>query len=698
MHPYRIPIWKHAPLLRVVVSMIIGILLQYYFVFSLPSIILFSLINIFLFLVFYKLPLHLRFRFRKLQCVFLISMIISFGMLLTRQQDLRNSNSFFLHHYQQGDELILRIEAPLIEKQHSYITTASVQSVIKNNFSFSVKGKLNLIFNKNDTSKALCYGDLIVMNKNVQPIKNFGNPGEFDNKKYNAFQQTYHQIYLKGNDFIYCKKNTGNELSKSIYALKEKTLNTLRSNINNQHGNLGIAEALLIGYKNDLDKEMVQAYSNTGVVHIIAISGLHLGLIYMVLFWLLERMPIVKRNRLIKAIILLSCLWIFSLMTGASASVLRSAVMFTCIIFGNMLNRKSSIYNSLAASAFLLLCYNPYFLWDVGFQLSYFAIIGIIWLQKPIQQLISLNNYVLRKIWEMTSITIAAQIITFPICLFYFHQFPTYFLLSNLVAVPLSTIILFEEIALLCLSGFQAFALSIGKLVDASIMLMNKWILIISEFPGAVIDFIYSDVQTTLLLYAFVILVVFFLLLKNKVYLKWSLLLLTMFSSLQSMAKYKWLQQRVLVVYNISKSHNIDLIVGNRYSFQSDRNLLTNKSSLNFYLSPTRKYFRVQPDKSSSISNDNKNVILNFYGKRMAIINSPFNVDTLLRVDYLLLTGNPKFNIIDITEKIKCQKIIFAASNSLWKISKWKKECDSLHLHCFTVQDDGAFVVKIKNQ
>jgi competence protein ComEC len=261
-----------------------------------------------------------------------------------------------------------------------------------------VKGKLNLIFKKNDTAKTIRYGDLIVVNNAVQPIKNFGNPGEFDNKRYNAFQQTYHQLYLKGNDFVVCKKNTGSKLFKTIYVLKEKTLLTLQANINNQHGSLGIAEALLIGYKNDLDKEMVQAYSNTGVVHIIAISGLHLGLIYMVLFWLLERMPLIKRNRFVKAIILLICLWVFSLMTGASASVLRSAVMFTCIIVGNMLNRKSSIYNSLAASAFLLLCYNPYFLWDVGFQLSYFAIIGIIRLQKPIQQLFSLNNYLLRKI------------------------------------------------------------------------------------------------------------------------------------------------------------------------------------------------------------------------------------------------------------------------------------------------------------
>ena len=165
-------------------------------------------------------------------------MLISFGMLLTRHQDLRNSISFFLHHYQKGDELILKIEAPLTEKQHSFTTTATVQSVKKNNCVFPVKGKLNMIFKKNDTAKNLRYGDVIILDKSVQPIKNFGNPGEFDNKRYNAFQQTYHQLYLKGNDFVVCKKNTGNKLFKTIYALKEKTLHTLQANINNQHGSL----------------------------------------------------------------------------------------------------------------------------------------------------------------------------------------------------------------------------------------------------------------------------------------------------------------------------------------------------------------------------------------------------------------------------------------------------------------------------
>ena len=118
MHPYRIPIWKQAPLLRIVVTMMIGILIQYYFDFSLLLIVLSLCINSALYFTFYKLPLHYRYRFQRLQSVFLILIIISFGMMLTRHQDLRNSNEFFLNHYEKHDAMLLKIEAPLNEKQN----------------------------------------------------------------------------------------------------------------------------------------------------------------------------------------------------------------------------------------------------------------------------------------------------------------------------------------------------------------------------------------------------------------------------------------------------------------------------------------------------------------------------------------------------------------------------------------------------
>lgn len=175
------------------------------------------------------------------------------------------------------------------------------------------------------------------------------------------------------------------------------------------------------------------------MVHIIAISGLHIGLIYAGLRWLFHLIPVLRKRKLLNAIITLACLWIFALLTGASASVLRSAVMFSFIIGGECLSRKSGIYNSLAVSAFVLLCYDPFFLWDVGFPVELPGSSGnCADATKDPEALFFIHNVYLRKVWEMMAVTLAAQLTAFPICLYYFHQFPNLFI-SNLVAVPLST-------------------------------------------------------------------------------------------------------------------------------------------------------------------------------------------------------------------------------------------------------------------
>src|SRR5262245_60738277 len=176
------------------------------------------------------------------------------------------------------------------------------------------------------------------------------------------------------------KKNPFHEFHNTS---RTKVLNILRANIKGEK-ELGLAEALLIGYKNDLDKTLVQSYSNTGVVHVIAISGLHLGLIYWLLSWLCKPLQRGRNFKWLRLILILTGLWLFGLLAGAQPSVIRSAVMFTCIALGQSLTRKSSTYNTLALSAFILLCINPYWLWDVGFQLLYAAVLSIVIFMQPI--------------------------------------------------------------------------------------------------------------------------------------------------------------------------------------------------------------------------------------------------------------------------------------------------------------------------
>ena len=698
MQTYSIPIWKQAPFIRIIIPLIIGICIQWYLPFSIVIIIALLTISFAGFYLFYLLPIQLRYKFQFVQSSLLYFLVVALAMLLTWNNDYKNNHYWYGKNYNKGDFLLARIDEPLSEKLHSFKAIVFVKAIVNDKKIIPAKGKLLVFFKKNKSQPNLHYGDLILINKIPEAIKNSGNPGAFDNKRYQHFQQIYDQVFLTDSEYVSLNQHSFNHLNKFIYSLQSFTIEGLRKYIKNDDETLGIAEALLIGYKNDLDKDLVQAYSNTGVVHIIAISGLHLGLIYMVLLWLFDRIPFIKRFKIFKSISIISCLWIFSLLTGASASVLRSAVMFTCIIIGKTIKRQSSIYNSLAASAFILLCYNPYFLWDVGFQLSYLAIIGIISLQKPIHQLLYFETYLLKKIWEMSSITIAAQIITFPICLYYFHQFPNVFLISNLIAVPLSTVILFSEIILICFSWIPFLGIYLGKFIEVSIWLMNYLIICFNKIPFAICKNIYANLFSTYVLYALVICILCWLILENKKFIKYAFVFSILFTSIHAIASIHLTQQKKIIVYNAPRKQAIDLAYKNEYYFCGDSDLNNPISTKNILLQPSRSYFQLSKPVNDLPALTQNQYLWQFYGKRFFILDTNLvftSLTTKVQVDFIIVSKNPKLKIIDAAQFMDTKLVVFEASNSLWKIEKWKKECDALNLPYYSIPEKGAFVFNI---
>ncbi|MGC4100454.1 ComEC/Rec2 family competence protein [Ferruginibacter sp.] len=472
--PLRIPVYKTAPFVRLLLPFVTGITIQWYAQLPFVSILL-AVTGFGAAIILFKfLPLSFRFKLQAVQGILINLLLIAFGLFITWQKDIRHSNNWYGNYYNDSGYIIARIDEPLVEKVKSYKANAVAEAFVTADSTIACTGNLLLYFSKDSAAQQLHYGDRVLLNKKLQPIKNSGNPGAFNYEQYAAFQQLFNNAFLKEKDWILLPQKNVNAFKQFIYAARENILNNLRKNINTGKDELGIAEALLIGYTNDLDKDLVQAYSNTGVVHIIAISGMHLGLIYVLLVWLFARIPLVNRSKLLQVVLILSCLWLFSLLTGASASVLRSAVMFTFITIGNNISKKPSIYNSLAASAFTLLCYDPYFLWDVGFQLSYLAVVGIIIFQKPIYNLIYIKNKWIDAVWKLVAVSLAAQILTFPVCIYYFHQFPNLFLLTNIVAVPLSSIILYAEIFLVAFSWIPFVGIWAGKITGWLVGLMNR--------------------------------------------------------------------------------------------------------------------------------------------------------------------------------------------------------------------------------
>ena len=699
MRSLWIPLWKKAPFLRLLIPVTIGILLQWYIQFDRQNILLAAICFAIAFAAFQLLPLVVRFKFQILQGFLLNLILVLLGLFVTYQKDIRHSYKWFGNVYRDSDYIAVTINEPLLEKNKSYKAEAAVDNILHTDHIQNTNGKLIIYFEK-DSANALPlkYGDKILINKNLQEIKNSGNPGAFNYQRYSAFHQIFHNVFLKKSDWVLLDEKNINSFKQFLFTARKNVLNILQKNMQGNDDQLSIAEALLIGYTQDLDKDLVQAYSNTGVVHIIAISGMHLALIYVMLVWIFNRIPFIKRSKIIKVIFILSCLWLFSLLTGGAASILRSAVMFSCIVIGENFARRTSIYNSLAASAFILLCYNPYFLWDVGFQLSYLAVLSIVIFQKPLYHLLYVKNKWLNKVWVLVSVSLAAQIFTFPVCLYYFHQFPVLFLFTNIIMVPLSGLVLFVEIFLVSFAWMPFISALTGKLTWWLIWLMNKIILWFNSLPFALWDRISASVASTLILYSFIICTGYWLLNKSKTAFRLSLLLLLVLVINTSYTKWQTASQQKLIVYNVAQHQSIDFINGNSYKFIGDSVLLEDGMLQNFHLKPGRIALQLSKKVDSLPALHQNNHLCQFNDKKILLIDTSFVVEPAqqkINVDYIIISKNPKLYIPQLAAVFNCRQFIFDASNSLWKIAKWKKDCEQLHLRCYSVPEQGAFIVDL---
>ena len=692
--PFAVPLWKKAPFVRLLLPLAAGILLQWYG--DIPVAVAISGISSFgiAYLLFFLLPLALRFKTQWLQGIILHLVILSLGLLLTWQKDVRHYSNWFGRYYRDSDYVVIRIDEPLVKKAKSDKANGYIEAVIHNDSVTVCTGKLLLYFAKDSSGIPLQYGDKILIHKNLQDIQNSGNPGAFNYQRYAAFQSTFNNVFLKEKDWVKLDTKDINYFTKFIFAARDKTLSILQKNIPPSKDGLGLAEALLIGYTNDLDKDLVQAYSNTGVVHIIAISGMHLALIYGLLVLVFAKIPLINKSKILQVVLILICLWTFSILTGAAASIIRSAVMFTFISLGRNFSKSSSTYNTLAASAFVMLCYNPYFLWDVGFQLSYLAVIGIIIFQKAIYNWVYVKNKWLNMVWELIAISLAAQVLTFPICIYYFHQFPNFFLITNIVAVPLSTAILYAEIALIALSWIPYLGIYLGKIVGWMVWGMNKYIVWVSHLSYALWDKIPATVLSTGLLYIVVIGLSMWLINKNKSALKLALLCLLGFTILIAYNDWQVKNQHNIIVYNVQQHQAIDFVEGNTYQFIGDSILSTAGIAQNFSLKPSRLALQLN-EMVDSLTKIPGKLFYQVNNKKIILIANTLQFEPVqqkIAVDLIIISKNPKLYMAQLESIFDCKQYVFDASNSLWKINQWKKECKALHLNFHSIPTEGALV------
>lgn len=690
-----IPIWKNIPFLRLLLPLAAGIICGWYF--SLHwTLALYATVSTFPFLLYYLFATDRdKFFNNWITGISINIILIAAGIALAWANQLPHQPNWAGHVYQQGDIVQLRLLEPLSEREKTYKALSEVSIVYHNNKAKKVKGKAVLYFRKDSLPPAVTYGDIILVNKQLQEIKNAGNPGGFDYKRYALFNGITHQLFVQSKDYKKLNRSETSYFWKQMYHVKGYILKTIRTYIKGDMES-SVAEALLIGYRDDLDRDLVQAYSNTGVVHVIAISGMHLGLIYVLLLFLLKPMERFKRMKLFKTILVIVLLWLFSLLTGAGASVLRAVIMFSFIAGADLFKRKGNIYNSMAASAFVLLCYNPFLLWDVGFQLSYAAVLSIVLFMKPIYHWFSIQNKLLDQLWQLNGVTLAAQILTLPLCIYHFHQAPTLFLISNLIAVPLSTFILYGLILLMAFSFVPLLANIFGIAATVLLKWMNQFILWIDHFTFSVVDGINLHPIQTILLYSFIAATGIWLIQKRPTALKWSLGILCLFFSFQVYVHFKTTRQQKLIVYNLSQHTAIDFMLGNQYQFIGDSVLLQDGFLRNFHLKPSRIAHRTYH--SPLMQNSSGWFGYKINNKRIIHINQSYRYDSLakpLQADVVIVSGNPRLFINDLLKTIDCKLLVFDSSNPQWKVNLWKKDCESLQRNYFCTSEQGAFVMNL---
>lgn len=686
-------LWKRTPFIRLITPLIAGILIQYVCHLTISSLAIFAAGIAVLSFAFYLIPFSVKYAYRWIGGAAINLALAVAGAFLVYEQDISNKQNWIGNYNTDTLPLLVTLQEPLVEKAKTFKAEGVVEAVKINHEWKNVGGKILVYFSKDGIAQ-LGYGSQVVFYKPLQAIKNSGNPGAFDYRKYNTFKDIFHQVFLKQGEYAVAGTKNENSFTTWLFNVRFWVIQTIQQYVKGER-EAGVAEALLIGYRDDLDKDLVQAYSNTGVVHIIAISGLHLGMIYVSLVLLMRPFKRKKWIRWVKPVIILTVLWLFTLLAGAVPSILRSAVMFSFIVLGETLNRKSSIYNTLASSAFVMLCINPYYLFDIGFQLSYAAVVSIIAFQKRIYNWLYLKNKLLNFFWQLTSVTLAAQILTLPIILYAFHQFPTIFILTNIVVVPLSSIILLVEL-LLIISSFITVANFIGLVTKFLLDLMNGFIEQVNRFPYAVYDGIQNSMVETILLYIVIIGICYWLMNKAKTALFVGLAAMLVFVAIDGIENYEKRQQKKLIVYNVQQHTAIDFIVGKQYAFLGDSTLVHDTYLSNFNLKPSRTLHKI---KATSNLDDLyiTNPFVQFGSKRIMVIDKPYKFQTTARipVDVIVVSHNPRLYIADIVKVFDCKQYVFDGSNSTWKIRQWKKDCDSLHLPNYSTSDSGAYILNL---
>ncbi|WP_246386699.1 ComEC/Rec2 family competence protein [Rufibacter quisquiliarum] len=590
------------------------------------------------------------------------------------------------------------------------VSTVGRLSAIKVNGKWEpAHGKVALFFARSPQTDSLRYGHQLLVKGSLAEPAPPANPFQFDNQQFLARKHIQWQVYVTPDRLLITGSDPPSALKALSYRLR-RTMEEAFATYLPQKRELAIAQALVLGVKDNLDPSLRNTYSRTGTMHVLAVSGLHVGTFYALLFFLLKPLRTRRKGRVVVGLALILFLWFYAYLTGLAPSVLRAVTMFTIVEAGMLLNRKASVLNSLSVAAMVLLALEPNLLFDVGFQLSFSAVAGIVLLQPLLTRVWEPGNRVVRFFWQLGTVSVAAQVATAPLGFYYFHQFPLYFGVTNLFAVPLATGALWVGIFLLLLSPVPGLATWVAKVLQGILWLMNEGLHLVEQWPTAVLDGFVITPGQVLALYLLVLAVVLFILRRQLSWLTAATLCLAFLSGTELAEAHRLRRKKELVIHSVRKSSATSILQGRQVTFLADSGFYAQPQNFAYQVQPlwwardVREEVRFGPDFQKTGQKQQVpvhvtppgNRLVVWQGKRLLWLNKlPKALAQPVNVEAVVLQHNVWAPVEKLAAVMTTRVVVLDQTNSRNYVQRRRQELTEAGYRVHVLEQDGAWCIRL---
>ena len=689
--------YMNYPILKVLIPYILGILFVYFIQNISYNILIISILIIIFLIIYWVICIYFHTIFSSFVFVPLAVIFFLIGILLTQKKLINNSSSIIQKNTVfSGYHTAIIVEPPQEKKKSIKIIADTYNQTLR-----SPMGKVIYYFQKDQRSMSLHYGDVLYLHTDLSPIAPPKNPEAFNYQKYMLRKGIVYSGFVSAG----CWMQLSHTKTNFIYELSHRSQQYF-SSLFSQNGLNGpeyaIITAILLGNDDSMEDELRYSYTAAGVSHILCVSGMHVGIIYMIINFLLYPLNYSNKMRWIKSLILLFAIWFYASLTGFSPSVQRAATMFSFITFGDILRRNVNIFHSLFTSLFFLLLYNPLLIVEIGFQMSYLAVFGIVLFQPLFKSLLSPNSKIINYFWELICVSCAAQLTTFPLSVYYFGQFPNYFILSNISVMSLSFAVVVSGVVVLALSWWQWLAQGCAWLLTHEIKCMNWIIQTIASLPGSTINQISIDIPHVMLIYVTIIILFVYIKKRNK-YLKYSFLISIIIILISFIyAKIKCSYKDEMIIFSVDNMSIIEFVSHGHGVLFVDSNAYQSHQWYDYAVKNYERKYHIESQRICFDTNEwigdnfiKKDHFFLYHHHLFFIISGRQWIPSLsspLNVSWLYMRNSPSVSPEKLQQTFDFQGIIIDESCTIYNEQKWLAWCKKNGKKCYSLRQEGYFL------